>query len=95
MEDQFEDSKGISFVEDVTRVAVEGDNIDDVARKLERCAEGSLCWAEENVVWLEASKTEAILFSRNGALEKEKQERNQPRRPMSLALVSDWRLLVQ
>ena len=62
-EDQIEDSRGISFVDDVTWI-VEGTDIDGVSRKLERCAAASLRWADDNAVRFEASKTEASLFSR-------------------------------
>ena len=63
VEDQVEDSRGISFVDDVTWI-VEGTDISDVASKPERCAAASLRWADENVVRFEASKTETILFSK-------------------------------
>ena len=58
-----EDFRGISFVDDVTWLA-EGVDLDDVIRKLERCAEASLRWADSNAVRFETTKTEAILFSR-------------------------------
>ena len=41
VEDQVEDSRGISYVDDVTWIA-EGTDIDDVVSKLERCAQASL-----------------------------------------------------
>ena len=41
VEDQVEDSRGISYVDDVTWV-VEGTDVDDVVSKLERCAQASL-----------------------------------------------------
>ena len=41
VESQVEDSRGISFVDDVTWI-VEGYDVDDVASKLERCARTSL-----------------------------------------------------
>ena len=63
VESQVEDSRGISFVDDVTWI-VEGYDLDDVAGKLERCAAASLEWAEHNAVRFETTKTEAILFSR-------------------------------
>ena len=63
VESQVEDSRGISFVDDVTWI-VKGYDLDDVARKLERCAEASLEWGEHNAVRFETTKTEAILFSR-------------------------------
>ena len=63
VEDQVEDTRGISFVDDVTWVA-EGYDLDDVMRKLERCAAVSLEWGERNAVRFETAKTEAILFSR-------------------------------
>ena len=63
VEDQVEDSRGISFVDDVTWI-VEGTSIDGVAGKLERCATASLQWADNNAVRFEASKTEAVLFSK-------------------------------
>ena len=62
VEDQVEDSRGISYVDDVTWV-VEGTDVDDVVSKLERCAQASLEWADNNAVRFEESKTEAILFS--------------------------------
>ena len=62
IEDQVEDSRGISFVDDLTWI-VEGNDISDVSRKTEYCAAASPRWADENAVCLEASKTEAILFS--------------------------------
>ena len=43
VENQVEDSRGISFVDDVTWV-VEGTDLDDVVDKLERCAAASLPW---------------------------------------------------
>ena len=51
------DSRGISFVDDITWL-VEGTNLNDVVNKLERCAAGN------NAVRFETSKTETILFSR-------------------------------
>jgi hypothetical protein len=62
VEDQVEDSRGISYVDDVTWV-VEGVDADDVVSRLERCARASLDWANGNAVRFEESKTEAILFS--------------------------------
>ena len=61
VEGQVEDSRGISFVDDVTWLA-EGTNLNDVVDKLERCAAASLQWADRNR--FETSKTEAILFSK-------------------------------
>lgn len=52
VEDRVEDSRGISFVDDVTWL-VEGTDIDGVADKLERCARVSLEWAKENAVRFE------------------------------------------
>lgn len=66
VEDQVEDSRGISFVDDVTWL-VEGRDVGEVVRKLERCVAASLEWAESNAVRPETSKTEAILFSRKRA----------------------------
>ena len=63
VEGQVEDSRGISFVDDVTWLA-EGTNLNDVVDKLERCAEASLQWADHNAVRFETSKTEAVLFSK-------------------------------
>ena len=63
VENQVEDSRGISFVDDVAWI-VEGTDIDDVSNKLERCAAASLRWADDNAVSFEASRTEAILFSK-------------------------------
>ena len=65
VESQMEDCRGISFVDDVTWI-VEGVpvDLDDVTAKLEGCARASLRWAENNTVWFETAKTEAILFSR-------------------------------
>ena len=47
VEDQVENSRGISYVDDVTWVA-EGASVDDVVDKLERCAQASLEWADKN-----------------------------------------------
>lgn len=60
-----QDSRGISFVDDITWV-VEGTDLTDVvsASKLERCADASLRWADSSAVRFETPKTEAILFSR-------------------------------
>ena len=66
VEDQVEDSRGISFDDDVTWL-VEGRDIGEVVRKLERCVAASLEWAESNAVRFETSMTEAILFSRKRA----------------------------
>ena len=44
VERQVEDSRGISFVDDVTWL-VEGTDLNDVVSKLERCAAASLQWA--------------------------------------------------
>ena len=63
VESQVEDSRGISFVDDVTWL-VEGPDLSDVVNKLQRCAAASLQWADSNAVCFEASKAEAILFSR-------------------------------
>ena len=52
VEDQLEDSRGISFVDDVTWV-VGGPDIEDVVGKLERCAQASLEWADNNAVRFE------------------------------------------
>ena len=51
-------------MDDVAWVA-EGDNLPDLASKLERCAEGSLRWAENNAVRFETGKAEALFLSRN------------------------------
>ena len=61
--ERVEDSRGISYVDDVTWV-VEGTDVDDVAEELERCAAASLEWAGDNAARFEESKTEAILFSK-------------------------------
>ena len=58
-----EDSRGISYVDDVTWV-VEGTDVDDIFEKLERCAAASLEGAGDNAVRFEESKTEAFLFSK-------------------------------
>ena len=58
-----EDSRGISFVDDMTWL-VEGAELNDVVNKLERCMAASLQWANNNAVRFETSKTEAILFSK-------------------------------
>ena len=50
------DSRGISYVDDVTWV-VEGTDVDDVVSKLERCAQASSDWADNNAVRFEESKT--------------------------------------
>lgn len=62
VEDQVENRRGISFV-DVTWL-VEGRDVGEVVRKLERCAPASLTWAEGNVVRFETTQTEAIIFPR-------------------------------
>ena len=66
VEGQVQDSRGISFVNDVTWL-VEGRDVGEVVQRLERCATASLTWAEGNAVRFEMSKTEAILFSRKRA----------------------------
>lgn len=43
VESQIEDSRGISFVDDVTWI-LEGTDLNDVVDKLERCADASLRW---------------------------------------------------
>ena len=53
-------SQALSFVDDVTWF-VEGTSVEEVASRLEWCAEESLRWAERNAVRFEISKTEAIL----------------------------------
>ena len=63
VEGRVEDSRGISYVDDLTLV-VEGTYVDDVVEKLERCAATSIEWAGDNAVRFEESKTEAILFSK-------------------------------
>ena len=63
VEGQVEESRGISYVDNVTWV-VEGTDVDDVIEKLERCTAASLGWAGDNTVRFEESKTEAILFSK-------------------------------
>ena len=60
--DQVEDSRGISFGDDVTWL-VEGRDVGEVVAKLERCATASLRWADNNAVRFETSKTEATFFS--------------------------------
>ena len=62
VEDQVEDSQGISVV-DITWI-VEGTDINDVTSRLERCAAASLRLADDNAVRCEVSKTEAIPFSK-------------------------------
>jgi hypothetical protein len=56
--------RGLSFVDDVTWLAV-ADNVGELVGKLEECARQSIGWAEANAVRFETSKTEAILFTRN------------------------------
>ena len=65
MESQVENSRGISFLDDVGW-AVEGTDLDDVISKLERCSAASLRWASNNAVSFETPKAEAIHFSRRG-----------------------------
>ena len=60
VESQAEDSRGISFVDDVTWT-VEGADVDDVVQKPGRCAGASLRWADDNAVRFETSETEAVL----------------------------------
>ena len=43
---------------------MKGQNASQVARKLERCADVTLKWAERNAVVFETDKTEAILFTK-------------------------------
>ena len=66
VEGQVQDSRGISFVNDVTWL-VEGRDVGEVVQKLEGRAAASLEWARGNAVCFETSKTEAILFSRRRA----------------------------
>ena len=73
VEDQVEDSRGISYVDDVTLV-VEGTDVDDVVSKLERCARASLEWADNNAVRFEETKTEVILFSNGRKHRKRRRE---------------------
>ena len=61
-----EDSRGISFVDDVTWL-VEDRDVGEVVQRLERYAAASLTWADGNAVRFEMSKTEAVLFSRRKA----------------------------
>ena len=63
VESQLEDCRGISFVDDITWGTEEVD-LNDVVRKLERCATASLDWADSNAVRFETSKTEVVLISR-------------------------------
>ena len=63
VEGQVEVCRAILFV-DSTAYLAEGANISEMVQKLERCAAVSLCWANNNAVRFEASKTEAIVFSR-------------------------------
>lgn len=60
-ESHVEDSRGISFVDDVTWV-VEGYGLDGVARKLERWAAASIEWAEHNAVRFETSRPRLSSF---------------------------------
>ena len=62
VESRVEDSRGVSYVDDVTWIA-EGATVDEVVERLERCAQVSLEWADSNAVRFEESKSEAILFS--------------------------------
>lgn len=65
VESQVEDSRGTSFVDDVTwLVAIEGYGVNDVISKLERCAQASPEWARDNAVRFGELKTEAVLLSR-------------------------------
>jgi hypothetical protein len=57
---------GLSFVDDVTWV-VDGDNAEEVTRKLTHCASACLSWVASNAVCFEADKTNAILFSKRRA----------------------------
>ena len=66
VEGQVQDSRGISFVDDMTWL-LEGRDVGEVVQKLEGCAAASLEWARGNAVRLEMPKTEAILFSRRRA----------------------------
>lgn len=67
VESQVEDSRGISFVDDVTWV-VEGGNVAEVVGKLERCATASLEWAENNSIRFETAKAEAMLSLSGGSI---------------------------
>ena len=65
VENQVEDNRGTTFVDDVTWVVEgTGTDIDDVISKLELCAAANLQWADDNAVRFETSKTEATLFPR-------------------------------
>jgi ribonuclease HI len=59
--------RGLSFVDDVTWLAV-GDSVGDVVGTLEESARQSGWWAADNAVRFEMSKTEAVLFTRNRRL---------------------------
>ena len=63
VEGQVQDSRGTSFVDDVTWL-VEGDSVGEVVHRLEQCALATLEWASSNAVCFEETKTEAILFSK-------------------------------
>lgn len=62
------DSRGISFVGDVARIA-EGTGVDDVTSKLKRCAAANLRWARSNAVRFEVSKMARSDRSMTGASE--------------------------
>jgi ribonuclease HI len=55
--------KALSFVDDVTWLAI-GKDIGEVVEKLERCAAVSQEWAQQNAVEFESEKSEAVLFSK-------------------------------
>lgn len=79
VERQVDGSRGISFVDDVTRV-VEGDNINDIVCRLERFAAASLRWASNNAVRFETSSSQSsrvqcsMLLSSRGTAEQEWKE---------------------
>jgi len=55
-------SEGISFVNDVAWV-VEGEDVGECTKRLERCAAETTIWAEKNACQFDIQKIEAMLFT--------------------------------
>jgi len=57
-------SEGISFVNDVAWVVVEGEDVGECTQRLERCPTETTIWAKKNACQFNIEKTEAMLFTR-------------------------------
>ena len=66
VERQVEDSRGISFVDDMTWL-VEGAELNDVVKRLERCMAASLQWANNNAVRLRLQRLRRSSSPRGGS----------------------------